>query len=257
MSDLDGTLLAPGGRVSDRTVHALGLARQAGVPVAFATGRPPRWIGEIARATGYHELAICSNGALVYDPASGRVLDERPLDPALGRRLVTRIGEALDSVSFGVELGDSFRCGPGYHFGGQDDSSEVRTVPEQELFVATVYKLLVQDRDCSADALLEKVAPLVGQDASVTHSGGTGLLEIAAPGVSKASTLQRFCAARGIDAAEVVAFGDMPNDLQMLAWAGTSYAMGNAHPDVHALADRQCPRNDQDGVATVLEDLFG
>jgi hydroxymethylpyrimidine pyrophosphatase-like HAD family hydrolase len=48
----------------------------------------------------------------------------------------------------------------------------------------------------------------------------------------------------------------MPNDLAMLEWAGTSYAMANAHASVLALADRTAPDHDEDGVAAVLEQLF-
>jgi hydroxymethylpyrimidine pyrophosphatase-like HAD family hydrolase len=54
-----------------------------------------------------------------------------------------------------------------------------------------------------------------------------------------------------------VAFGDMPNDLPMLRWAGTSYAVANAHPDVIAVADHVAPANYDDGVATVLAGIFG
>ena len=60
----------------------------------------------------------------------------------------------------------------------------------------------------------------------------------------------------GIGADEVIAFGDMPNDLPLLEWAGTSYAMANAHPSVLALADHVAPPNDNDGVAAVLAELF-
>ena len=56
-------------------------------------------------------------------------------------------------------------------------------------------------------------------------------------------------------AADVVAFGDMPNDLPMLAWAGTSYAVANAHPSVLAAADREAPSHDADGVARTLARL--
>ncbi len=80
---------------------------------------------------------------------------------------------------------------------------------------------------------------------------------MSAPGVSKASTLELVCRDRGIAASEVVAFGDMPNDLAMLEWAGTSYAMANAHPLVRDLADHVAPSNQEDGVAVVLEGLFG
>ena len=72
----------------------------------------------------------------------------------------------------------------------------------------------------------------------------------------KATTLARLCAERGIAAEEVVAFGDMPNDLPMLAWAGTAYAVANAHPDVLAAVDRRTASNDDDGVALVVESLL-
>jgi hydroxymethylpyrimidine pyrophosphatase-like HAD family hydrolase len=81
-------------------------------------------------------------------------------------------------------------------------------------------------------------------------------VEISAAGVTKASTLALLCRELGIGADEVVAFGDMPNDLAMLEWAGTSYAMANAHASVLALADRTAPAHDEDGVAAVLEQLF-
>jgi hydroxymethylpyrimidine pyrophosphatase-like HAD family hydrolase len=82
------------------------------------------------------------------------------------------------------------------------------------------------------------------------------MLEMSALGVTKATTLALLCAERGITAAEVVALGDMPNDLPMLAWAGTSYAMANAHPGVRAAAGHVAPANDDDGVAQVIESLL-
>ncbi|MGH8881781.1 MAG: HAD family hydrolase, partial [Stackebrandtia sp.] len=68
----------------------------------------------------------------------------------------------------------------------------------------------------------------------VCHSGGHGLVELSAERVSKAATLARWCAARGVAASEVVAFGDMPNDVPLLRWAGRSYAVDNAHPEAMA-----------------------
>jgi hydroxymethylpyrimidine pyrophosphatase-like HAD family hydrolase len=68
--------------------------------------------------------------------------------------------------------------------------------------------------------------------------------------------LATLAAEMGVGAADVVAVGDLPNDLAMLEWAGTSYAMANAHPSVVALADRQAPSHEDVGVAAVLEELF-
>jgi hydroxymethylpyrimidine pyrophosphatase-like HAD family hydrolase len=120
-----------------------------------------------------------------------------------------------------------------------------------------VAKLLVKDLGGDSDALLARLNELVGELVTCTHSGlGSGLVEISAAGVTKASGLAELCAERGIQAADVVAFGDMPNDLPMLVWAGRPYAVANAHPDVLAAVPGRAPANDADGVARVLADLF-
>ena len=82
------------------------------------------------------------------------------------------------------------------------------------------------------------------------------LVTVRGIGVSKATTLARFADELGISAEDVVAFGDMPNDLPMLAWAGTAYAVANAHPLVLEAVDNTTASNNDDGVADVVEQLF-
>ncbi|WP_242582321.1 HAD hydrolase family protein [Streptomyces sp. MST-110588] len=119
-----------------------------------------------------------------------------------------------------------------------------------------VIKLLAFHPDMDPDAFLTLARTTAGAHASFTRSSPTALLEISGLGVSKAGTLARCCAKRGIAAEEVVAFGDMPNDLEMLIWAGTSYAMANAHPDVLAATTHRTASNNEDGVAAVIERLI-
>jgi hydroxymethylpyrimidine pyrophosphatase-like HAD family hydrolase len=107
-----------------------------------------------------------------------------------------------------------------------------------------------------SDDLLAAARDVAGDLVEMTHSSTTGLLEISAAGVSKATTLARVCEERGVPAAEVVAFGDMPNDLPMLAWAGVAYAVEGAHPEVLAAVDRVVPAPEDDGVARELVRLF-
>ena len=101
----------------------------------------------------------------------------------------------------------------------------------------------------------ERVVAAVGEVATPTWSGDH-LMEISAAGITKAATLARLADELGVAAAEVVAFGDMPNDIAMLEWAGTSYAVANADPTVIEVADHVCPANDDDGVARVLMDMM-
>lgn len=119
-----------------------------------------------------------------------------------------------------------------------------------------MLKLLAYHGDLAPDEFLVLARAAVGDRAAITRSSPSALLEISGPGVSKASTLALCCAERGITAAEVVAFGDMPNDMEMLRWAGASFAMGNAHPDVLAAASGHTVPNNEDGVAAIIEQIL-
>ena len=124
-----------------------------------------------------------------------------------------------------------------------------------ELWTEPALKVLVKHDASDPEDFRARVTQAVGDLALPTWTID-GLVEISAVGVTKATALARVAEELGVDPADVVAFGDMPNDLPMLTWAGTSYAMGNAHPDLIAAADRVAPTNDEDGVARVLAGLF-
>lgn len=222
--------------------------------LVLATGRPPRWLDSVAEAVGRRGVAVCSNGALVYDLRQRRPIRVRPLLAEVGLAAAATVRKAVPGVSFGAEHGDSFGHEPAYRPLGDFGDLYVAELPE--MFDRQVVKLLVRHDDFEVDTLASKVRQAVGELVEVTYSGHSPLIEVAAKGTSKAATLAALCAERGIRAEQVVAFGDMPNDLEMLAWAGTAYGMANAHPDVLATVRRVAPSNDADGVAVILEQLF-
>jgi Cof subfamily protein (haloacid dehalogenase superfamily) len=253
-SDLDGTLVRSDGTISERTRRALRCAEAAGALVIFVTGRPPRWMKPIVEATGASGLAICGNGAVVYDLGSGRIVREHALQSESAARLVTALREALPGVQFAVESGLRFGHEPAYQPGWPTPDHRVAEV--EELIAESVSKLLVKHPDRPPEEIHEQVVAIAGDQAVVTYSGNV-LLEISGAGVSKASTLAALCVEQGHDPAEVLAFGDMPNDIPMLEWAGHGVAVGNAHEQVLAIADEVTASNDEDGVARVLESIFG
>jgi Cof subfamily protein (haloacid dehalogenase superfamily) len=257
-TDLDGTLLHSDGSVSDRSRAALKAAADAGLLVVFVTGRPPRWMDEIADATGMRGLAVCANGALVYDLGERRVVAERLIDPSTLDDVTTRLRDAIPDVTFAVEYGEEFLHEDVYRprwDAGQPGTR--RTDDPTQLVSDPAAKLLARHEDLDPDTLLRTAREVVGSLVELTHSSpGSGLLEISATGVSKASTLAALCAQRGFGPEDVIAFGDMPNDLPLLAWAGTPYAMANAHPSVLAAVERRAPDVEDDGVAVVLEGIY-
>ncbi|MDK0520853.1 Cof-type HAD-IIB family hydrolase [Streptomyces sp. ML-6] len=258
-TDLDGTLLRDDKTVSDRTVAALAAAEEAGVEVFFVTGRPARWMDVVSDHVHGHGLAICANGAAVADlHDGGRLLKVRPLERLIALDIVHTLRTAVPGTSFAVELSTGIHYEPAYPPFHLDPGATV-AVAEKLLHEETpgvgapVLKLLAHHTELSPDEFLDLARAAAGHRASFTRSSPTALLEISGPGVSKASTLELCCAERGISPAEVVAFGDMPNDVEMLSWAGASYAMGNAHPAAIAAASGQTATNGEDGVAVVIE----
>lgn len=257
-TDLDGTIVRADDTISSRTVAALRRVTDAGGELVFVTGRPPRWMAPIAEATGHRGLAICANGALVYDLESERVVESRLLEAAVVADLMTSLRDAVPGLRFAVESETDMLHEQQYQLSWDGGYPGVRSARDSaELSGSPVAKLLVRHADSDADTLLARTREVVGDLAELTHSSRGGLVEISAAGVTKATTLAALCAERRIEADDVIAFGDMPNDLAMLSWAGTAYAVANAHPEVLAAVERHAGSVEEDGVAQVLEQLFG
>jgi Cof subfamily protein (haloacid dehalogenase superfamily) len=255
-TDLDGTVVRSDRTISDRTVAAFARVERAGAMLVLVTGRPPRWMAPVADAVGHRGVAICANGAIVYDLREERVIESHLIPVDTLRLAIARLREALPGLAFAVEYDDGPVYGNDYAVSEWDRVRGQRVAGFDELVSRPAAKLLARHSELDADALLGRAIGLVGDVVSPTHSNGHRLLEMSAHGVSKASTLAELCARQGIAPADVVAFGDMPNDLPMLRWAGRSYAVANAHPDVLAAVDATTTANDEDGVARVIEELF-
>ncbi|AUG78695.1 hydrolase [Kitasatospora sp. MMS16-BH015] len=259
-TDLDGTLLCAGGTVSDRTAAALAAAEAAGIQVVFVTGRPPRWMQQVSPHIGGHGVAICSNGGAIVDVRRGELLESFPLTAGAVLAIVTAMRAELPGVSFAFEHPQGWAREPEYELRMWGDDVEHEVAPAEELIadgrVAGLFKVLAKHPTLDPDTFLAEARRAAGHLAEITRSAPVAMVEISALGVTKASTLESWCREQGIDRTEVVAFGDMPNDLEMLAWAGHSYAVANAHPEVLAAVSRHTVSNDKDGVAAVVEQLL-
>ncbi|WP_066935330.1 HAD family hydrolase [Microtetraspora fusca] len=254
-TDLDGTALRADGTVSARTAAAFALVEDSGGTLVFVTGRPPRWMHSVAGAVRHRGLSICANGALVYDLHTERIVEARMIHPDVIDESVRRLREHLPELVFAVEYEGGYAHESDFAVNG-DDPAYGRRAAMRALTAQPCAKLLAHHPTMDPDELYRLSVSLVGDLVTPTHSSRRALIEMSAHGVTKASALAVLAAELGIEAGEVVAFGDMPNDLPMLAWAGTSYAVANAHPEVLAAVDHVTTANDDDGVARILEDLY-
>ncbi len=256
-TDLDGTLLREDRTVSERTRRALAAAQAAGITVALVTGRPPRFVQPLAEELGLTGAAVCCNGAIVYDLASGGLLEHSPLASATAIAVAERLRAAEPGVAFAIERGLRYGCEPGYLAmgGGFERPADDEVADVLTLCAQPVTKLIARHPELSGPSYYPHAREIAGDLAMVTISGPR-FIEIAALGVDKAATLGRFCARLGITPAQVIAFGDMPNDAPMLRWAGRGVAVANAHPEALAAADETTASNMEDGVAIALEQML-
>jgi hydroxymethylpyrimidine pyrophosphatase-like HAD family hydrolase len=200
---------------------------------------------------------VVSNGALVWDVAADAPHLVRELTPSTGRAVCRDLRAAVPGTTYAVESLAGISLEEAF-VQRHPKPPGSRIAPADELLDAPALKILARHESMDPEEFWQRALEVVGARATATISTTrTALVEISAAGVTKASTLALVAETLGVDPAGVVAFGDMPNDLPMLTWAGTSYAMAGGHPSVLEVADHVAPDHDDDGVAQVLEELYG
>lgn len=263
-SDVDGTLLGPMEALSERTIDIVRRVTEDGVPFVLVSGRPPRWIAPIANPLDLTGYAVCANGAVLYEIGTDRIVAIHGLlEPQLLHDTVSALDHALPGCRYAAErVGDTaedphmrnFVIEPDYHNPWGD--GEGRTAPRAEVLGHPAIKLMISRRGMSSDEMARAAREVLDGSVDVTYSTNLGLIEVAAHGVTKATGLAEVAERLGVRPERVIAFGDMPNDLEMLEWAGHGVAMANGHRYVLDIADEVTGPNSEDGVAQVLERWF-
>jgi Cof subfamily protein (haloacid dehalogenase superfamily) len=259
-TDLDGTLLRSDRTVSQRTRETIATAQAAGVTFVIATARHPLTARLFAQQAGITGLAICANGALVYDLASDEVVARSNLPAATALAVINGMRSAVPDVCFALLQGMNFACEPGYVAlaSNEEHGRDLALVVQGDastLLDVPLTKLIIRHPELSPPYLFAKLQSL-GLNEFEASLSGAPFVDVVATGVSKAAALATICADLGIDACNVVAFGDAPNDLAMLRWAGRPIAVANAYPEVLTEVSQRTASNDDDGVARAIEQLL-
>jgi Cof subfamily protein (haloacid dehalogenase superfamily) len=257
-TDLDGTIVANYGFISERTKIAFTAANAAGIHIYFVTGRPIRWMAEIKENFNFG-LGICGNGAMLYDFLNEKILEQWLFSVEAQLETVKRLRAVIPPVTFAVEVNQQFHREKKYVPRWDIGADNVGVDKIEEVITAPALKILArcQNGEFSSDEMLVLANKELDGIATVTHSNSTdSLLEISADGVSKGATLAKVASRHGLTADDCVTFGDNPNDFSMLTWSSRSWAMADGHPDLMKYAKFQTDPHQEDGVAKVVERLL-
>ena len=255
-TDLDGTLLRSDDSVSRRTRDALAAATAAGAAHIVVTGRAVPWTRHILDDLDYRGLAVCGQGAQVYDAGEHRLLTSVTLDRQLAALALAKIEAETGPLYLAASrdgLDGDVLVGPGYAVTDRLPATPFTDVAD--LWSAPLNKLYIQHPTLSDDELAEAARVAAGGFVSVAMAGA-GIVELLPLGLSKATGLSLAARRLGARAEDTIAFGDMPNDVPMFAWAAHGVAMANAHEELRAVADEVTLSNEDDGIAVVLERLL-
>ncbi|MET8780321.1 MULTISPECIES: HAD family hydrolase [unclassified Streptomyces] len=256
-TDLDGTLLGPDETVSQRTREALAAVTAAGAAHIVVTGRAVPWTRHILDDLGYRGLAVCGQGAQVYHAGEHRLLTSLTLDRQIAGLALAKIEAEVGPLLLAASrdgLDGEVLIGPGYR--AHEGPLPYRPMHDAaDLWSAPLNKVYIQHPTMGDDELAEAAEQAAGGLVGVTMAG-EGIVEILPLGLNKATGLSLAARRLGVKGADTIAFGDMPNDIPMFAWAAHGVAMANAHADLKAVADEVTLSNEEDGIAVVLEQLL-
>jgi hypothetical protein len=256
VSDIDGTLVTSSGQISPATRKEIARVIAAGVHFGVASGRPTRRVRAVLEGLGVTVPIISSNGAVIEDLVTGEIIYSLHLEHALARR-VLQVAADYPLMGVFVDTASGWSFLPGEHAPTDairfwQSELDARRMDDADLFFAedpVVRKIVV----AGDERVLEQLEPaLKAVEGVYVTSSWHGNREIMVAGADKANAAKRLAARLGVEPPEVLAIGDHRNDLELIAWAGTGVAMGNAAAELKEIADWVTASNDQDGVAKAL-----
>jgi 5-amino-6-(5-phospho-D-ribitylamino)uracil phosphatase len=231
--DIDGTVVDHDGALPEAVRKAVGMVLDADVPVVLATGRS--WHGtqpvfdELGLPPG---PSVASNGAVVVSYPPQEIRKAVTFDP---REVIKKVVQFAPGTLIAVEeIGRGYRLND--QFPGGDLTGEMIIESIEQLSARPVTRIILRDPDRS-DEDFTSLARHLGLQGVTYFVGWSAWLDIAPLGVNKASALQNVADDLGVDPADVLAFGDGRNDIEMLRWAGRGVAIGDAPEDVQEAAD--------------------
>lgn len=264
--DIDGTLLTSAGTLTDRTRNAVQRARVAGLRVTIATGRRYMTAKPIIDALDIVEPVIVQTGALIFDAHNQIILSTTPLPAGVAREAITLlVSERLQPIVYENNVfSQHLYTGPERY---DSPGARLYFAGNPELIIRRPYARLVPPDNALQLAVIDDIEQLdrvvshlqlAGCRILTSYSGNLDsyFMEVFHASCSKGSALHTLANHLGLEMDEIVAVGDNLNDIEMLAMAGLGVAMANAVPQAMSTATRTTLSCDEDGVATLIDEIL-
>lgn len=257
-SDMDGTLLDENGQVPPETFDLILALRERGVRFVASSGRRYDRLFDFFSPVKDHMDFVASNGAQVF--ADGVQIDREVYSHLAIRRLAKTVAMFPNMHLALFDRTKSYLL--------DDEDKFVREVDKDLPNVERIYELpspqvsIIKASIFCDDGNVMDNAYVLQRELGGLFTfapSGSSYIDAMQPGISKASGIAQVMEYHGIDASEVMAFGDAMNDYEIIRFVGTGCAMANGRPALRAVADRVIGSNIEHAVQSemrrVLESL--
>ncbi len=255
--DLDETLLGPDHQISEGNIAAIRVAINRGLQVVIASGRMHEATQKYASLLGLTGPIISYNGALVKVPATGdewlHLKTPAPLAAEV-MEFCAANGYQLNFYYQGLIYTEADTPWLQLYHGRTGSPYKVQPGLASAMRGLQPTKLLIVDTPDRTNALLPIFREKYAGSLYVTKTTDE-YLEFMPIEANKGAALEIVASKLGIGVSETIAIGDSFNDIPMVEWAGLGLAVGNAKPELKAVADRVIGRYDEDGVGRALLEL--
>jgi len=264
--DIDGTLLNSQFHIADTDLRALRRAHASGVEVIVVTGRRHMFAMPIVEQLGFDLWVISSNGAVTRS-MQGETFHRDLLPAQTCRSLCHSMTEfrgntvlTFDKETKGAvvlermdELNGSIQRWLQKNLQYIDFvvpiENSLTTDPIQAMFCGPISRMQRALNHIAESEVSNQITPLRTEYPERDLS----IVDILNQGCSKGHALERWAAYRGIPREQVMAIGDNHNDVEMLAFAGVPFIMGNACQELRSNGWTVTRTNDECGVAAAVE----
>ena len=257
-TDLDGTFLSTDSALIQANIDAKTRANAEGVRVVFATGRPSRFIDPLLSLDFLEPLVISCNGGMITNLSGDDVIKHYPCDPDATISAFNDLRRHIPDLLVGAEYLDGWGRTPGFPEFAEFVNPTIEGDIPDLIAHADVVKIMVKSYSHKTPDLGRIASQVVGDRLTCTYSfpDHEGMIELTAAGVTKGTALDHLLASFAIDPCRVAAFGDMPNDADMLAKVGYPFVMAGAHPQLHEIGFPVAGNNDDGAVGLALDELL-
>lgn len=259
--DMDGTLTTSEKTISPYTQEILKKAQEKGIKLILASGRPTAGLlreAKLLNMESFDGYLLSFNGAHICSVKTNETFHAQTVEKTLAQRVIEEARKRNLDITLHngkkilIERENAYKADYEAHACNMD----ICVVDDlTQVLDFHLHKLLLSAKPDHIQKHIQELQTIFDEELSI-YLSAPFYIEVVPKGIDKGASIAKLAKLHGVDASQIIAFGDERNDLTMLEYVGHGVAMGNAIDEVKAIANEVTDTNDKDGIAKTLQRIL-